>query len=141
MSLYFMTPYGRYVARRRMWDRMAEDQWNNEETNSVYIPVDLKAADDGYTLSALLPGVKSEDLNVQVVKDTITIQGEIQTERDENANYILMERPGGKFHKTIHLPEVVDAGKAEASLKEGVFTMFIPKAEETRPKVIKINAN
>ena len=139
MSLYLMTPYGRYMARRHMWERLAEDQWN-EESNRVFFPVDLKSADDGYTLTALLPGVKSEDLNVQVVKDTVTIQGEFTNERDENANYILQERPSGKFHKVIRLPEEVDAGKAEANLTDGVFTLFIPKAEEARPKVIKINA-
>jgi HSP20 family protein len=137
MSLYLMTPYGRYLARRRMWDRLAEDQWS-EESNRVYFPVDLKSDDQGYTLTALIPGVKSEDLNVQVLKDTITIQGEIRNERDEDANYILSERPSGKFNKVIHLPDEVDSAKAEASLKDGIFTLFIPKVEEARPKQIKV---
>jgi HSP20 family protein len=102
--------------------------------------VDLKAGDDGYTLTALLPGVTSDDLNIQVVRDTITISGELKNERSENDNYILMERPSGRFNKVIRLPEEVQADKADAALKDGVLTLFIPKAEEARPKTIKITA-
>jgi HSP20 family protein len=139
MSFYFMTPYGRYINRRRMLDQMAQEE-NTVQSGRVLFPVDLKAGDDGYTLTALLPGVTSDDLNIQVVRDTITISGELKNERSENDNYILMERPSGRFNKVIRLPEEVQADKADAALKDGVLTLFIPKAEEARPKTIKITA-
>jgi HSP20 family protein len=134
-----MTPYGRYINRRRMLDQMAQEE-NTVQSGRVLFPVDLKAGDDGYTLTALLPGVTSDDLNIQVVRDTITISGELKNERSENDNYILMERPSGRFNKVIRLPEEVQADKADAALKDGVLTLFIPKAEEARPKTIKITA-
>lgn len=138
MSFYWMTPYGHYVNRRRMMNQMAEE---TEQRGRIVFPVDLKSDEDGYTLTALLPGVTSEDLNVQVVRDTITIAGELKNERDEKSTYLLMERPSGRFNRVINLPEEVQADKAVASLKDGVLTLSIPKAEEARPKTIKINVN
>lgn len=140
MSFYMMTPYGRFINnRRRMLDQMAQEE-SAAQVGRVLFPVDLMASEEGYTLTALLPGVSSEDLNIQVVRDTITISGELKNERDEKDTYILMERPSGRFNKVIHLPEDVQADKADASLKDGVLTLYIPKAEESRPKTIKINA-
>jgi HSP20 family protein len=52
----------------------------------------------------------------------------------------LAERPSGRFCKTIDLPEAVDSNKAEATLKDGVLTLFVPKAEHARPKTIKVTA-
>lgn len=138
MSFYWMTPYGHYVNRRRMMNQMAEA---TEQHSRVVFPVDLKSDEDGYTLTALLPGITSDELNVQVVRDIITISGELKNERDEQSTYLLMERPGGKFNRVINLPEEVQSEKAVASLKDGILTLSIPKAEEARPKTIKINVN
>lgn len=138
MSFYWMTPYAHYANRRRMMNQMAEA---TEPHSRVVFPVDLKSDEEGYTLTALLPGITSDELNVQVVRDTITISGELKNERDEKSTYLLMERPSGRFNKVINLPEEVQADKAEASLKDGILTLSIPKAEEARPKTIKINVN
>ena len=132
-----LTPYGRFMARRRMMDRMMDDEWE-DESNRVIFPVDIRADDDAYVVTALLPGITAEDLTIQVVNDTLTIQGVLANDRDEHAAYILQERPSGKFCRVINLPESVDSNKAEADLKNGVLSLRIPKAEEARPKTIKI---
>lgn len=132
-----LTPYGRFMARRRMMDRMMDDEWE-DESNRVIFPVDIRADDDAYVVTALLPGITAEDLTIQVVNDTLTIQGVLGHDRDEHAAYILQERPSGKFCRVINLPESVDSNKAEADLKNGVLSLRIPKAEEARPKTIKI---
>ncbi len=122
---------------RQMMEQMLQSDWPFVE-REVFVPMDVKAEEDAYVITALLPGVKTDDLNIQVVNETVTIQGEIRNNRDENASYLLTECPSGRFSRTITLPAPLDSSKAEASLTDGVLTLRIPKAEEARPKTIKI---
>lgn len=138
MSIYWINPYARCMARRHWMERMAED-WQ-EEQGQVFFPADVLVSENGYTITALLPGVQADDLNIQVVDNRVTIQGNLKNDRQENAEYLLAERPSGRFCKTIDLPEAVDSNKAEATLKDGVLTLFVPKAEHARPKTIKVTA-
>jgi len=103
--------------------------------------VDVKAEDDTFVISALLPGIKAEDLNIQVVNESVTISGEFKNDRDPDANYLLAERPAGRFTRTITLPMPLNSGKAEADLTNGVLTLRVPKAEEAKPKSIRSSAN
>jgi HSP20 family protein len=125
---------------RRMLERMMNNDWVRPELGFSF-PVDVKVEDDAYIITALLPGVTVEDLNIQVANETISLQGEAKVERNEGDNYLLQERPSGKFSRTLTLPEPLDSAKADASLVNGVLTLRIPKAEEARPKTIKINNN
>lgn len=138
MSIYWINPYARRMARRHWMERMAED-WQ-EEQGQVFFPADVLVSENGYTITALLPGVQADDLNIQVVDNRVTIQGNLKNDRQENAEYLLTERPSGRFCKAIDLPEAVDSNKAEATLKDGVLTIFVPKAEHVRPKTIKVTA-
>jgi HSP20 family protein len=134
MTMYFRTPYvrmGHHPMRRF-------GPWEVSE-NDVFFLVDVKIGEDAFEVKALLPGLKAEDVSIQVVNETITLQGEFKFEVDEKANYLLQEIPGGKFCRTINLPDVLDASKAEAEMKDGVLTIRVPKAEEAKPKTIKIN--
>jgi len=103
-------------------------------------PMDVKVTNEGYEITALLPGVKSEDFSVEFANDNVTIKGEFKPERDEKANYLLQERPEGKFMRTVQLPDSVDSGKVEAILQNGVLKVSIPKAEQAKPKVVKVVA-
>lgn len=138
MSIYWINPYARRMARRHWMERMAED-WQ-EGQGQVFFPADVLVSENGYTITALLPGVQADDLSIQVVDNRVTIQGNLKNDRQENAEYLLAERPSGRFYKTIDLPEAVDSNQAEASLKDGVLTLFVPKAEHARPKTIKVTA-
>lgn len=132
---FYMTRFPRRA--RHMMERMMESDWPFVE-REVIVPVDIKADQDEFIITALLPGVKAEDLNIQIVNETVTIQGEIKDQREENASYLLMERPSGRFCRTLTLPVPLDASKTEASLSDGVLTLRVPKAEEARPKTIKV---
>jgi len=136
MAMYVRMPYGRWMMRRWM-DRLFDEEWP-EEAPAVFVPVDVKADDEGYLISALLPGVKAEDINIQVQDNTVTLQGELKADRDENATYILRERPSGRFLRVVNLPDELDAAAAEASLKDGVLTLRVPKAAAARPRTIKV---
>jgi len=136
MSMYVRNPMSQMLARRMAWNR-ALQQWNDADTR-VTFPVDVRLEEDEYILQALLPGVKAEDLTVQVIGETITIQGEFRKIEDDKSTYLLSEIPAGRFYRELTLPAALDTGKVEAHLDEGVLTLHIPKAEEARPKSIKI---
>ncbi|HWQ04342.1 MAG TPA: Hsp20/alpha crystallin family protein [Longilinea sp.] len=138
MTMYIRNPMNQMLARRMAWNR-AMQQWNDTETR-VTFPVDVRLEEDEYVLNALVPGLKAEDLNVQVINDTITIQGEFKKIEDEKSTYMLNEIPAGRFYRELTLPAALDTGKVEAHLADGVLTLHIPKAEEARPKSIKIIA-
>jgi HSP20 family protein len=135
MSFYLNTPVN--VSTRRMLNRWFSDM--AEVTPEVTFPIDIKDEGEAYTFSALLPGLTAEDVNIQIQSNVVSLQGELKHERDEQASYLLVERPAGKFNRSIELPDAVDAAKAEASLVNGVLTLRLPKAEEAKPRSIKVN--
>lgn len=126
MTFYLQTyPY------RRMARRWAE---NREQTLGVNIREEAEA----YILAALVPGIKSDELKIQVLEDVVAIKVEYKTE--ENNGYLVQELPSGSFTRTLRLPAPIDAEHVEANVSEGVLTLRLPKAESARPKQIKIEA-
>jgi HSP20 family protein len=101
----------------------------------------VRSDDESYTISALIPGIEADDINVEILDKTISISGEIneKLERD-NDKFLVNELPFGRFSRVMTLPTKLDPAKADANLKNGVFTLRVPKAEEDRLKVIKISA-
>lgn len=137
MTFYLTTPMNT-VTRSRL------NRWFNDRSDvlpEVSFPIDIKNEAEAYVITALLPGVTADDLNIQVQNDVLSIQGELKLDRAENDSYLLQERPSGKFFRSFELPDAVDANKVEASLTNGVLTLRLPKAEEARPRSIKISSN
>ena len=137
MTVYIRTPYGRFP-RYRFAERFPEN-WEMPE-NQVYFPVDVKEVDDQFVISAMLPGLKAEDIEIQIVNETVSLKGEFKNEADEKSTYILQERPSGKFCRTVTLPDTLDSAKADAKMENGILTVSIPKAEEAKPKTIKVTS-
>jgi HSP20 family protein len=127
---YFIAPHPYHMARR--WARMAGIQ---EPDHDFTLTVDIREEDDAYVLSALVPGLKAEDLNVQILEDVVTIEGEFKNDEKE---YLVRELPHGSFHRTLRLPAALDAGKSEARINDGVLTLRLPKVESARPKTVKV---
>jgi len=75
-----------------------------------------------------------------VLNNTVTIRGEFKPSTPENTKFLVCELPNGRFSRSLTLPTVLDAGKTEAAIKNGVLTLHVPKAEAHRPKTIKIKA-
>ena len=135
MTLYVRKPYARRSLRP-----YAISAANYDEKPGIFFPIDVKLDDDTYQISAVLPGVKAEDLEVEIVNESVTIKGEIFKKIEENDNFLLQERNFGKFERTLTLPVALDSKKAEAELKDGILYLNVPKSEEAKPKVIKINS-
>jgi HSP20 family protein len=105
------------------------------------LPLNVVENGDGYVITAAVPGLRAEDLSLEVLSDTVTLRGEIQApEADEKARWLLRERRFGKFARTLTLPTEVEGAKAEATIDNGVLTVRLPKAEAARPKTIKVAA-
>ncbi len=135
MTLY-INPVRR-TSRRRTLDEIMRD-YDQDYSAELTFPIDVKADSDSFTITALLPGIHPEDLDIQIVNEIVTIAGELHADRDEDGSYLLAERPSGKFHRVISLPTPLNANDVEANLENGVLTLVVPKAEEAKPRTIKI---
>lgn len=113
--------------------------WDDDYSSRISFPIDIVAHSDVYTFKALLPGVKPENLDIQIVNEIVTISGNLDADREKGENYFLAERPSGTFHRMITLPTPLDSSKVEASLENGVLILEIPKTEEAKPRTIKVN--
>ncbi len=137
---YYITPYRRLNAMRHAMDRMFEDTLaeTTAPEREMLLAVDVQGTDESYTITALVPGLNADDLDIEVLNNTVTIRGEFNSNAQENAKYLLCELPSGNFSRVISLPTAADASRVEASIKDGVLTLQVPKAEAHRPKAIKV---
>jgi HSP20 family protein len=106
-----------------------------------WIPaMDLVEEGDHYVLRADLPGVREEDINVELEDNVLTISGERRAEHEERREgYYRVERASGKFSRSLTLPEGIEPESIEAQFENGVLTVRIPKPEERRPRRVAIS--
>jgi HSP20 family protein len=109
---------------------------------SVWTPaVDLSEGDQEYTLTADLPGFSKDDVQVELKDNRLTLKGERKRETEvQEKQYRRVERVYGTFERSITLPALVDADKAQATFKDGVLKLTLPKADAAKSKPISITA-
>jgi HSP20 family protein len=104
--------------------------------------LDVYETDDAVVVKGALPGVRPEEVDISVTGDVLTIKGETKSEEEtKDGNYHRRELRYGAFARSVALPTLVDHDKAEATFENGILTISLPKAEEVRPKSIKIAAH
>ncbi len=140
-----MWPWGRGFGSRierlmdRLFDEIAEER---RPFSTLLAPViDLDENDSHYTLSAELPGVDRDDVTIELADGTLTIRGEKKSEREEKTERSrYAERSYGAFSRSLPLPRDAesDPARIEASFKDGVLTVKVPRSEEAKPTVIAI---
>jgi HSP20 family protein len=140
MTFYVQTyPFG--FAQDRPYRRVARRWVENRERT---LGINVREEDDAYVLSALVPGIKSDELNIQVLEDVVRIEGEYKrsspVDKAEESQYFVRELPSGSFNRSLRLPAPIDAEHVEANISDGVLTLRLPKAESARPKQIKIRS-
>ncbi|TMG53741.1 MAG: Hsp20/alpha crystallin family protein [Chloroflexi bacterium] len=148
MTLARWNPINDVVSLREAMDRLFEDSfirptaWTGMAAGGqLAVPVDLWETKDAYHLTADLPGLTPEDLEISATSDTVTISGELKQEKDvTNEGWLRQERRTGKFTRSFTLPVQIDPNKVEAHFTNGVLELAVPKAESTKPRSIKINA-
>ncbi|MBI5029546.1 MAG: Hsp20/alpha crystallin family protein [Chloroflexi bacterium] len=103
------------------------------------LAIDMYETKDDVVVKAVLPGIKPEQVEVTITGDVLTIRGESKEENQvKEENYVRKERRFGSFSRCVTLPGGLKADKADAAFENGVLTLKIPKAEELKPKTIKV---
>lgn len=103
------------------------------------IPLDVVEEGDNIVIHASLPGVNREDIQVAIDDDVLTIKAHTHGECEgEESTYLLRERSRGTFHRSLRLPDTVDAEKATATHKDGILTTSFPKIEAKKARELKI---
>ena len=143
-------PVGEMMSLRSAMDRLFEDSFVNpttwrsitgSETGGVMPAMDVHENADELVVTASLPGVKADDVDITITGQTLTIKGEMKADETINRDqYLYRERRYGTFNRTIQLPVRVEGDKADATFEDGILTLRIPKAEEVKPRQIKIHA-
>jgi HSP20 family protein len=125
-------------------DRLFDAFFGQPERGSRrWVPaVDLVEAGDHFVLKADLPGLRDEDVKIEVQEGTLTISGERKAEHEASeGGWYRIERSFGAFSRSLTLPEHVDATAISASFSDGVLEVRIPKPEERKPQRIEIGTN
>lgn len=105
------------------------------ENDQRTLGVNIREDDEAYVLSALVPGLNAENLNIQVLEDVVRIEGEYKL---DEAEYLVRELPHGSFTRTLRMPAPIDADHVDAKIADGILTLTLPKAESAKPKKINI---
>lgn len=107
---------------------------------STWAPaVDILETPDSIVMKAELPGLKKEDIDIQVRDNTLTLRGERRFDKEEKQeNYLRIERAYGSFHRAFTLPTTIQQERIRAVFRDGVLELMLPKAEEAKPKQIQI---
>ena len=132
----WLAPWEGFFPRRRF----LEDVFRDVPAARAFVPaVELSENDSRYTITVEVPGVKKDDVHVDLREGMLVIHGEKKSEREEKkdrSRYI--ERSYGSFSRSFTLPSDADADRLEASFKDGVLTIQIPRTEESKPRQIAI---
>jgi HSP20 family protein len=107
----------------------------------VFPPLNVSEDAERLFVRAELPGIKPEDLEISVEGETLTLRGEKKlSEAGDNVSYHRREREAGRFRRILTLPCRINTEAVEASFKNGVLTIILPKAAEAKPKAIRVKS-
>ena len=139
-----LTPFGDFERMRRgmdrLWDSFFERGSLRGEEGGEWLPsLDVAETKNEMVVKAEVPGLDPKDIDISLSDGLLTIKGEKKQEREEKEeNYHLVERSYGSFARSIRLPNEVQSDKINASYKNGVLKIVLPKSEEAKKKEIKI---
>ena len=123
-------------------DRLFQDLWNNESTpeGRLLAPaIDVSENESRLTVTAELPGLDRKDIEVAVKDGVLTIRGEKRMEEEsKDAKFHRVERRYGAFYRALSLPDSVDSEKVDATFRNGVLQVSLPKRPERKPKSIEV---
>ena len=118
--------------------KIKTDGYDREE-NVIIPPVDIYETENEYVITADMPAVKKEDVNVILHEDKLEITGTVSAEEIDADNLKLREYALCNYHRSFTVGNNIDNGKISAKMENGVLTLNLPKKEEVKPKKIQIN--
>jgi HSP20 family protein len=102
--------------------------------------VDIFETEKELVLLADMPGVKAQDLSIDLRDDTLTLAGDVQPDQNSGEGEIFIEYEVGKYYRQFSLSEIIDQSKIDAQLKDGVLRLTMPKVEKATPRTIAVQA-
>jgi HSP20 family protein len=122
----------------RLLDTFAGDTVSDTGTG-VFPPVNITQDADNFYVRAEVPGIKPDELAISAVRNRVSLAGKREIQREhERVSYHRKERAEGSFNRTVTLPSEIDAQRVEARYADGILTLTLPKAEETKPRQITV---
>lgn len=139
-------PFGELMTLRRAMDRLFDEDvfrpftWAPGVLEGRPLPLDVTTGKDAVVIEASMPGIKPEDVSITVENGTLTITGKTAEEhRTEESSYLVQEIRRGEISRSVTLPDGLEPDKATATFEHGMLTLRIPKAEEVKPRQIRIS--
>jgi HSP20 family protein len=129
------------VAMQGALDRLFDETWRGIRHDTGSLALDVHETDQAYLVSAAVPGVNADAVNISLHDGVLTISGEAPQVTPENSRALLLGRLYGKFQRSIRLPQKVDINAVEASIENGVLTLTLPKSPEAQPRVIPVKTS
>jgi HSP20 family protein len=140
------SPFGELLSLRRAMDRLFDEDYFYRATTpedsreSLLVPLDVTSTKDALIVEAALPGVQPDAVDITVENGTLSITGQSVEERtEEGASHHVREIRRGRFSRSVTLPNGLEADRTEATFENGVLRLRIPKAEQVKPKQIRIS--
>jgi HSP20 family protein len=140
------SPFGELLSLRQAMDRLFEDSfvrpigWSSSAIENSTLPVDVSMSADELVVEAQLPGLKPDEVDITLENGTLTIRGEsVEDRTDEKGDYLVREIRRGTISRSISLPNGLQPDDATASFENGTLKLRIPKAEEVKPRQIRIS--
>lgn len=146
MAITRWEPFQDMVSLRDAMDRLFQESFIRPTTRFLTkesaMPLDIHETGNEVVVTASLPGIKPEDVEITITGDLLTIKGEVKADQTvKQEDYILQERRYGAFCRSVTIAMPVVADKAEAKFEHGVLTLTLSKVEEVKPKQIKVTTS
>ena len=144
MPLMRWDPFRDITTLRARMNRIFEDSMprateTESHAGSWWPPVDIFEKEDSLVLEAELPGLKKEDLDIQIENNNRTLRGERKHQMEtKEQDYYRIERSYGTFVRSFSLPTTIQRDRITAAMKDGVLQIVLPKAEEAKPKKVDV---
>ena len=144
-AFYWRSHFGELERLKRQMDLLSEGITGSafkEPSAGVFPLMNVTEDKDKYFVRAELPGIKSEELDISVTGDTLSISGERRIEEEkEEVKYHRRERDAGKFSRVVSMPTQIDTGRVEAKCVDGLLSIMLPKAEAVKQKQIVVKSS
>ncbi len=137
-------PEREMMSLREAMDRLFDDAFTRPLglTEGRHDPaLDMYQTDDDVVVKATLPGLKADDVQINITGDVLSVKGEMKEKSEtKEKNYHIREQRWGSFERSVMLPTSVVSDKAKAEFEDGILTIILPKAEEVKPKIVTVKA-
>jgi HSP20 family protein len=140
MVMLLPDPFETLLNLQQALDAFRESSWLESSLSGTgaYPPVNVFRKGDDFVLITEVPGIKKSELDIQVKNNTIRIAGAKSVEYSDKASLHRRERLMGRFDRAVTIPVQIDADRVRAECRDGILALFLPRAEQDKPRSIKI---